>query len=257
MAISAAAWLLIAREILNLPINLTLILLVFSSALAVYNLDRLHLVDESLDQTNVPKRTRWIANHQILLFSLTALALALLLILTFSHYEHLAGFIITVFVFGVAYALPFIHFHGHYYSFKSLPFFKMIFVATLWVSFVVGLPLLHYQTNMDANAIHLLLAIAGFVMVQVTLNDLRDIKGDKAHHVLSLPVVVGPCGARMICVVLTMMATYFGAQLAAIPFIILGIYTLILVFFYNRKKDYFWRPWIELQALPGLAVLFI
>jgi len=95
------------------------------------------------------------------------------------------------------------------------------------------------------------LAAAGWalIMVQILLNDLRDLTGDRLSGTVSLPVWLGETNARRVGYLLTLMAVLLMLPLNPLPFLLTAIYSSFLIWRYRREQDMRWRFWIEAQGL--------
>jgi 1,4-dihydroxy-2-naphthoate octaprenyltransferase len=93
-------------------------------------------------------------------------------------------------------------------------------------------------------------------MVQILVNDLRDIDGDRTSGTLSLPVVLGEPAARRVGLVLALIGALLPLSMLPLPFLLAGLYSAFIVLRYRRERDSEWRGWIEGQGLvAGLAAL--
>ena len=250
---SAAGWVIVTFRSFALPIDWLLVALAFFLALAFYTRDRLDEKERQADLISMPDRTQWMTHHRVslkrvVIFGFVA-AIGLILLRPTAFWPLLAGL-----GFALSYTLRWLPWRGRRVGWKHLPAMKMPFVAGLWTLTAVITPAFVYdqlllrQTWLLAGAVFLL------IMVQILLNDLRDIKGDTRSGTLSLPVLVGDATARWLGTGLMLLALLLAWQIASPALGGTSLYSLVLLWRYRRTHDAFWRPWIEVQGLIAAAI---
>jgi 4-hydroxybenzoate polyprenyltransferase len=250
---SAAGWVVVTFRSLHRPVDGLLVALAFFLALAFYTRDRLDEKEYQADLISMPERTQWVARHRaglsrVVIFSFVG-AVGLILLRPAALWPLLVGL-----GFALSYTLRWLPWRGRRLGWKHLPGLKMPFVAGLWTLTSVLTPAFVYnqlsfnQTCLLAGAACLL------IMVQILLNDLRDIRGDISGGTLSLPVLIGDRAARRLGAGLMLIALLLAWLLASPVLAGTAAYTLLLLWRYQRSRDFFWRPWIEGQGLLAAAL---
>lgn len=255
MASSAAGWTIITLHLLHLPTDYVLIALSFSLALTFYLRDRLDVTEQASDQHALPERTTWLQANSTQLHTLFYATIALTIGLIIVRPQ-----VIYPLLFGVGFALTYtvrwLPWQGQRYGWKHLPACKMPFVAWLWVLTTVLTPAAVYQRLPQADTWLLAGAIFCFIMIQILLNDLRDMKADRVSNTLSLPVLVGPHWAKRIGYMIVGLALLSISPIAIFSFLPIVLFNLYLLWVYQVHSDRKWRPFIEAQCfIAALIVL--
>jgi 4-hydroxybenzoate polyprenyltransferase len=190
LAASTAAAVYVVQIMLGLPMRHTPALILFLVTFAVYNLNR--LTDTNEDQTNHPERVKFIRAHLGFLLLLSATAYVAAMILSYRKGGYVWAIALVPFVSVLAYSLPLIPTgRGRLIRIKELFLIKNLFVTTAWSATVTFLPVA-CSDRLPMTSSHWLFAFfcsRGFIST-VTF-DLRDIAGDAAQRIRSIPVVMG------------------------------------------------------------------
>lgn len=255
MAGSAAGWVIVTAHALAFPVDWALIGLAFSLALAFYTRDRLDERERHTDLLTMPERTLWVQRHSVALKGMVwasfAAAVVLLALRPAALPPILAGA-----GFALSYTVRWLPWRGRRLGWKHLPGLKMPFVAILWILITVITPAAVYGQVWRANTWLLAAAVCALIMVQILLNDLRDVTGDRLSGTLSLPALVGEAAARRIGYGLTLAAALLALFFASASLLLAALYSAFLVWRYRRDDDILWRSWIEAQGLmAGLVSL--
>lgn len=158
----------------------------FCAALVVYNADRIR--PDPADVLNVPERTaaarRWRSWSQFA----CGLAAVVLLVLPLARQDWLTvGLVLAGGFFCLNYSIPIFGFRW-----KDIPLLKTFFAPSVVTAAVLGLPWLHLGPATDSFTLALsVFRVWVFLLFNMILCDLRDIAGDLASGVRSIPVVLG------------------------------------------------------------------
>lgn len=262
MAGSAAGWVVVTMSAMALPLDWALVALAFLLALAFYTRDRLDEKERQTDLRTVPRRTAWIYRHgarlKWLVWGSFLGAVILVAMRPAALLPLLAGL-----GFASSYTLRWLPWRGRRLGWKHLPGLKMPFVAALWTLTTVITPAAVYGRVWSpgqagaADTWLLAGAVCLLIMVQILLNDLRDIEGDRLNGTLSWPVICGEITARRLGYALSLLSVPLAMPIAPAPFLLTAGYTIFLTRRYQRRNDSQWRAWIEAQGLvAALATLF-
>jgi 4-hydroxybenzoate polyprenyltransferase len=252
---SAAGWMLVTLRTLSMPLDLALVALAFVLALVFYTRDRLDASGRASDRMAMPERTDWVQRHtpafKAIMWIGAIGALGLLALRSKAMPPLLIGL-----GFALTYTLRWLPWRGRRVGWKHLPGMKMPFVATLWTLVVVVMPAAVYGMIGQGATWLLAAAVCALIMVQILLNDLRDIEADRAAGTFSLPVLIGDRNARRVGLMLVIAGALIPVSLFPFPFLLSGLYSAILLWRYRREHDTQWRGWIEGQGwVAGLAAL--
>jgi 4-hydroxybenzoate polyprenyltransferase len=255
MAGCAAGWAIVTLRALALPADGVLIVLAFVLAVAFYNRDRLDKAEQATDRATMPQRTAWMQRHALVLRSVVWLSLFVAVLLLIARPAALPPILIGL-GFALTYTLRWLPWRGRRVGWKHLPGFKMPFVAGLWTLLTVMAPAAAYGRVWARDTWLLAAAVCALIMLQILLNDLRDVAGDRASGTASLPVLLGESAARRVGYALAVAATLLALPVSPLPFLLTALYSSFLLWRYRREQDTCWRWWIEVQGLiAALAAL--
>ncbi len=252
---SAAGWVVVTFRALALPLDFNLMILAFVLTLTFYTRDRLDEKERLADYLAVPERAAWVRRHAPVLKRVVWAAsfgvVGLVMLRPIAVLPLLAGL-----GFALTYTARWLPWQGRRVGWKHLPGTKMPFVAALWVLVTVITPAATYGRVWQSVTWLLAGAVCALVMVQILLNDLRDVVGDRADGTLSLPVLLGEPAARRAGYGLALAGMLLPLSVAPLPFVLTGLYSAFLIWRYHRERDSHWRGWIEGQGLvAGLTAL--
>ena len=255
IASSAAGWVVVSLRALALPMDFSLIALGFILALVFYTRDRLDEKEHLTDLATMPERAAWVQRHTPLLKRIIWVgsfgAVSLLTLRPTAVLPLLTGL-----GFALTYTVRWLPWQGRRVGWKHLPGMKTPFVAVLWVLVIVITPAAAYGRVWQRDTWMLACAACALIMVQILLNDLRDVDGDRTSGTLSLPVVLGEPAARRVGLILVLIGALLPLLIVPLPFLLTGLYSAFLIWRYRRERDSEWRGWIEGQGLvAGFAAL--
>ncbi len=244
MAASAAGWVVVVCRGGGIPADGVLALLTFALAIAFYTRDRLDANSHPTDLLTLPDRTRWMRRHhralRLWMWLGAIVGVGCLLLRPMAVIPILAGL-----GFALTYTLRWIPWQGQRRAWRQLPGMKMPSVALLWTLLVVGCPVAVYPALRTPTMAGVAFAIFLLIMVQILVNDLRDIKGDAADGTYSLPVLLGNTKARLVGIALALLAFSSTLPLGRPALPLTAVYALVLVLGYRRRHESYWRPWVE------------
>ncbi len=220
----------------------------FCAALVVYNIDRLRR--DPADEVNTPARAASARSLRGWSMAVTLAAGGVLLGLPLWRGDGrtlaaaLAGSAICV-----HYSIPF---RGR--RWKDVPLLKTFFAPAVVVAAVFGLPLLHEPERFRGLYAPLVSAWAMAVLLfNMVLCDARDLAGDAADGVVSLPSRLGPAGTRRLLWLLVLAAGASAGVLAVIGparWIVHGAASVawmaaLLGRVRRRQEELFYERWVE------------
>ena len=256
MAASASGWVIVTLDTLDLPLDWPLISLAFLLTLAFYTRDRLDRHELAHDQQTIPQRTAWVIRHRAGLGMLVQLSFGgAILMLALRPAAILP--LLTGLGFALSYTIRWLPWRGHRLGWKHLPGMKMPFVALLWTLTTVITPAAVTMRLWQGDSWRLATGTCLLIMVQILLNDLRDVAGDRASGTYSWPVLVGESKARLLGYLMAFIAGGVMWSLNRWPFGITAGYSIYLLHRYRREEDQAWRPWIEGQGCVAAVIALI
>ena len=172
------------------------ILLIFFTALIPYNLDRIF---DSYVQT-IPDDKAQLFFRQpyvlILLFMATVGAVFLLYNAPLNvRYVSLTG------IFPLLYGAPVFPLkqkEWHWYRLKDIPGSKAWIVGSIITYAVVALPLAYAGVGFDRYAAFITLFLFVFIVTNSHIFDIRDLESDRQKGVVTLPIMIGVRGAKLL-----------------------------------------------------------
>ncbi len=242
VALALASLTAFSQAMMGLASDWQPILFVFFVALIPYNLDR--IFDSYLQKSSDEKAQSYFrANFG--LFALLGVAIAGVIILLWLapmsvHYVSLA------IVFPLVYGAPIFPIlqsnQWQWYRLKDIPGSKAWIVCNIITYAAIALPLAYAEASFDHKAALTTCFIFAFVGSNSNLFDIRDLESDAKKGVLTLPLMVGVRGTRLILTVmnlimLAIMVGYGNTLMVAFYPEIFGatILTLLLIWMVNEK----------------------
>jgi len=225
-----------------------------AGALLVYNLDRLK--HDPTDQLNTPARQRRHRGLRPLSIAVAALSAIALALLSISNGGWLL-FFVTLAAAGlsISYSFPLFGFR-----FKDLPVVKTLFAPSVVLAAYLAPALLARELHFSA-ALFLAAAWSGCVLLfNMVLCDLRDIRGDRAHGIASIPVLLGENGTRRLLLTLNFSAAFFALLGGWFSLAFVGAIYLAALLFALRKNaargESFYEWFVEgILFLPAVVEL--
>lgn len=186
-----AALVVFSGRVLGLPPQPGPTLLVFFSALFVYNLD--HVVDSKVQKIPEEHAQRYFRSYRVLVGLVVVAVVTGLLVSRAPRPAQwvFAGYTCT----GLLYGLPI--FPGrrdgrrHWYRLKDIPFIKSWLVAAALTLGAVGLPVAWWGRSPDLATWHLALFVYVFTVSNTHMFDVRDIESDRDVRLRTLPITAG------------------------------------------------------------------
>jgi 4-hydroxybenzoate polyprenyltransferase len=233
------------------------------AALLIYNADRLR--PDPADLVNIPQRAAASARWRGLSGTVCGAAAVFLFAWPLFWRDWLTlGLVFGGTVMCLNYSIPMFGFRW-----KDVPLLKTFFAPTIVTAAILGLPWLHLGPAV-APLTFLLVALRAwsFLMFNMILCDLRDLAGDRACGIRSLPAALGEKGTRRLLVALLVLIEFLNiAALAGAParhqaawavMCVLGpLYLGGLLFAIRRPQSERFYEWaVEgMLFLPAVAVL--
>lgn len=229
-----------------------LIPLWFAAGIFVYNLDRLK--SDPSDATNTPVRTHRLASLRRISIAATALAATALVVLPILWRDWtMLALTLTGGVICSNYSVPVCG-----WRLKDLPLVKTALPPTV-VTLACLVPPLLTNPARDIQTLSLAAAWAWcFLMFNMTACDLRDIVGDRAHGIRSLPVCLGRNGTQLLLNAFAICAVSLAFILHAPLLATACAFCLGLLAFALRRprSEAFYDWWVEgLLFLPALTMI--
>ena len=230
------------QAVLGLPPDWRAVALIFAAALLPYNLDR--VLDSYVQPIPDPNVQSYFRNPGILLLLLAA-SLAIVALLLEAPSQVLlvscAG------ILPLIYGLPLLPLgrgtNRRWYRLKDLPGAKSWIVTGIITYAVLAVPLAYTNVAPDRSAFLTALFLLVLIGTNSHLFDVRDVNSDREKGVLTLPLIVGVRGNRLIwtCLnlsLLTLLSGFWTNGIATpIPEIVVPVILVNLIFIWNLNTD--------------------
>jgi 4-hydroxybenzoate polyprenyltransferase len=247
LAASALVGVAATQSYLRLPFDPIPVGLVTASALFIYALNR--VTDRDEDGHNDPRRARVARQAGVLAAGSGAVLLAGMIGLQLQGRSAL--FYLAVLLVGLAYSLRLIPWYGARTGLtrvrlKDVVVTKSAVVAAVWTGSVFGAPLLHAPGPIQVSAPYLFLGVGFFLayFANVVYCDMRDVPGDRAAGVMTMPVCFGVdrchrtiavgCGAWLAAAGVGWRVGWIDSAHLALSFLANGIYPAVI--WYLRER---------------------
>ena len=239
-ASALASLVLFAQHTLGLPPHPGPALLLFFSALFIYNLD--HVVDSKVQKIPDDEAQRFFS-HWFVRLALVVIALTTGLMV--SNAPPAAQKVFGAYtVIGLVYGLPLVRYRSaggiYHLRLKDIPFIKAWLIAFAVTTGVIGLPVAWSGRAPDSEVWQLALFVFVFTSSNAHMFDVRDIESDRLHRVLTLPVAAGIRRTKEAVILLNlvmlalMMWGWAGGLTSAYPEIILSTAATVLYVLFIR-----------------------
>ena len=192
------------QEVLELGHNWQAIALIFISALIPYNLDR--IFDSYVQKIPDGKAQLFFRQPWIWILLLSAILATFVLLYhapTRVRYVSIAGII------PLLYGTPLFPWKNksgiRWYRLKDIPGSKAWIVGSILTYAVIALPLAYARAEFNLAAILTTLFMFVFIVTNSHIFDIRDIKSDLEKGVVTLPIMAGIRGTKIILTVMNLL----------------------------------------------------
>ncbi len=230
------------QETLGLPHDWRAVALIFATALLFYNLDR--LLDSSIQPIPDPKAQSFVLHPGFkLLLLVTALAVGLLLYQAPASVRLVSCGGLLPLIYGMP-LLPWVRERNwRWYRIKDIPGAKAWIVAGIITYALVAVPLAYAGVVFEKSAALTALFLLIFTGTNSHLFDVRDLDSDREKGVLTLPLIVGVRGNRLIwtCLnfgLLALLSRFWEMDLGpAAPEVVVPVLLVNLIFIWRLNPD--------------------
>lgn len=183
-------------QLLSLPVDYTVLVILGCATLALYNFSMI-LAKPLHPETSPFRRVRWVFRHERSLWIWTGLALSVALVLGLQL--HVPSFILlgVMGAMGLAYNLPLVRVAGEQRrtGLRQITGLKLFYIGLVWVMSSVLLPVAeayHDDLAIVWPQVWQLMAWVFLFVVAITIPfDIRDIYQDRYYGLKTIPVLVG------------------------------------------------------------------
>lgn len=212
IALAAMAQCALTYIIFERPINWYIVLIEGTATLLLYNFSLWWSKPKDPKQSKFP-RTRWIFNHEWVMWCNNSIALALLAYCLW--HIHLYSFLFLGFIgaLSLLYGMPLFTFHDRKVGLRQIPGAKIFHIALVWVCSSVVLPYVELaNTGITVDHwVFMVLCVLKFIFLIIcTLPfDIRDIQQDSYYHLRTLPNMLGEQKAKNLTYTLLVLHSLF------------------------------------------------
>lgn len=235
MALCAVAQALVTFHLIGSKPAYTVIALLFTSTIGIYNFCILVAKPEQ-PQNSQYLRVRWFFEHNRLMVTITIVCILSLLPLFFLISTESRLLLIFLGVISFCYSIPLFAFGDQKFGLRNIPGLKPFLITLVWTMSTVLFPILEAQdlhlTTISLHDTTLLIAKRFLFIGALTVPfDIRDLFEDRKLGLKTIPVMIGEKNAYLFCQVM------------------LGGYIVLLFFFKNNGFS------LDFWALTITAVL--
>ncbi len=189
VGIACASMVYISSLIQGVEVNPVAMIMMFLVCFSVYNLNR--KTDEAEDAINREDRYSFTKKYEkpLYLSAVVGSGLALLLALLYGLSTFLL--ILTPFIAGILYSIPFLPPNTGYRRLKEIPLVKNVVVTIAWAVPLTFLPLAVAHAPVTPSTGITLVFFVSWAFIASTLPDIRDKEGDEQAGIRTIPVVIG------------------------------------------------------------------
>ncbi|MGK7892375.1 MAG: prenyltransferase [Xenococcus sp. (in: cyanobacteria)] len=230
------------QEALGLPHDWRAVVLIFSTALLFYNLDR--FLDSYLQPIPDPQAQSYVLQPSFkLLLLVTVFAVGLLLYQAPATVKLVSSAGLLPLIYGMP-LLPWMkEKNWRWYRLKDIPGSKAWIVAIIVTYGLIAVPLAYVGAAFNHSAALITVFLLIFTGTNSHLFDVRDLKSDQEKGVQTLPLIVGVRGNRFIWTGLNLSFLFFlvwfwvsGTNISALE-VILPILTVNLAFIWFLSPE--------------------
>jgi len=230
------------QKTLGLPHDWRAVVLIFATALLFYNLDR--LLDSSIQPIPDPKAQSFVLHPGFkLLLLVIALTVGLLLYQAPATVRLVSCGGLLPLIYGMP-LLPWVRERNwRWYRIKDIPGAKAWIVAGIITYALVALPLAYAGVVFEKSAALTALFLLIFTGTNSHLFDVRDLDSDREKGVLTLPLIVGVRGNRLIwtCLnfgLLALLSRFWKMELEpTAPEVVVPVLLVNLIFIWRLNPD--------------------
>lgn len=203
MALCAVAQALVTFQLIGAKPVYTVVALLFTSTLGVYNFCVLVANRESRDRSHLIY-VRWFYQHYRLMVSITIVCMLSLIPLFFLISVESRLLLIFLAIISFAYGLPIFTIGDQKFGLRNIPGLKPFLITVVWTLSTVLLPILEAQdlhrTTISMHDTTLLIAKRFLFIGALSIPfDIRDIFEDRKSGLRTIPVMIGEQGAYLFC----------------------------------------------------------
>ena len=206
MSLCAVAQALITFELIDAKPMFTVVGLLFTSTLGIYNFCIL-ITKPARPEQSPHKRVRWFFKHYRLMVTFTIVSLLSLVPLFFLITTESKILLIFLGVLSFSYSLPLFTVGDHKFGLRNIPGLKPFLITLVWTMSCVLFPVLevlHRHTNDISMRDTTILIAKRFLFIgALTIPfDIRDLFDDRTQGLKTIPVAWGEKNAYLFCQIL-------------------------------------------------------
>lgn len=189
LSAAGAAMVYISCVLQHIPCSFSLLAIMFLATFSVYNINR--KTDEKEDAINHSDRHSFTSRYGKVLSTSAILAYILAIALAFCYGVKTTLISAIPLICGILYSITWLPKKFKYRRLKEIPFVKNLVVAFAWALTPALLPVYSNSSNATVATFIVVIFFFTLVFINSVIFDLRDIEGDAASGVKTIPVVFG------------------------------------------------------------------
>lgn len=186
----------------DIPFDYPIMMIEGAATLLLYNFSML-LSRPRQPQKSAYKRTRWIFQHEWLLWMNSIIGIVAVVYAACHIHLYSLFFLAGIGAMSLAYAVPIIRYKGKRVGFRQLPGMKIFHIALVWTLSSVCLPAVEMHLDgapVDIYLFQTLFVLKFIFLIICTLPfDIRDIQQDSYYHLKTIPNMIGINRAVLLC----------------------------------------------------------
>lgn len=202
ISLSATSWAVTTALLVGLPVEWPPLFIVFAASLFVYSLNR--VTDLAEDERNVPDRAAFTRRFGYLLLGLGVLAYLAAVALAVVRSVPGAPYLVLPLVVAAAYTL----------GLKDVLLVKNLVVGLAWGAIPLGMGV-YYDALWTVELWLLFAYVTAMLTIAAAIFDVKDIEGDRAEGIATLPSRYGPATTRRVCLAATLLVALGVVALVA------------------------------------------
>lgn len=249
IAFAAASQTILSYYILQIPINIYVVSLEWSSTLLLYNFSLWLSMPKVLGTSPYP-RTKWYFEHKTYIASISFLAALTLMYSVLQLHAYSFYLLALVGVLSLGYGLPIVRSKVGFVSLRQIVGLKVFLIAIVWALSTVGLPAVEYIStggNLELGNVVTWAGLMCLFILGITLPfDIRDMKQDSLYRLKTIPLLIGGNNAKKLCYLLigihsfciVLLPNYFIFEKESLLFADILVLLFFYVFLFREKSRY-------------------
>ncbi len=187
IGLAAPSFLISFLVLLGLPLDWQLLVVAFLMAFPSYNINK--MTDAAEDKISLPRRVAFLKAHKGAVKWVSIIGYSIGLVMAFAHNAASGILFLLPPLFVVAYSMKNFLIPGS--RWKEITGFKNVSVTALWAFLMASYPAVWFGTPLDIRHAIIFTFVFFKFIGNMLVFDIRDMKGDSANGIRTIPIVLG------------------------------------------------------------------